>query len=229
MKIHRVSSREAGSKLAAELFAELSSSKPKDPVGLATGSTMADIYKELEDQGYKPTCDIAFALDEYLGLSPKHANSYAKELENQFSKRLGFEGELLTPGQEPLSDPASFERFHLEHGPVSVQLLGLGSNGHIAFNEPGSSWDSETRVVELHEVTMRDNARFFSDPSQMPTRATTQGIATIKRANALLLVVFGESKLPALRRAFSDPGIENPASSIFDHPNLTLITDLDLS
>jgi glucosamine-6-phosphate deaminase len=114
-------------------------------------------------------------------------------------------------------------------GPVAVQLLGLGSNGHIAFNEPGSPWDSLTRVVDLHEQTLRDNARFFEDTAQMPTRAITQGIATIKRASAILLVVFGGNKLKALKDALDNPGLQAPASSLFDHPNLTLITDLDLS
>lgn len=228
VKTHRVESREAGSQLAARLFVELSQANPTKPVGLATGSTMAGVYRELENLGFNPKCQVAFALDEYLGLPPVHENSYARELTTNFSERLGFQGQLLIPGQEPLSDPTSFEQFHLEQGPVSVQLLGLGTNGHIAFNEPGSSWDSTTRVVELHEATIKDNSRFFSDGSKMPTHATTQGIATVKRANALILLVFGQNKLEALQTALNNPGIHAPASALLDHPNLTLITDLDI-
>lgn len=228
MNIHKVESREVGSQLAARLFVELSQANPAKPVGLATGSTMAGVYQELENLGFSPKCQVAFALDEYLGLSPEHENSYARELTTNFSERLGFQGELLVPGQEPLGDPTSFEQFHLEQGPVSVQLLGLGTNGHIAFNEPGSSWDSTTRVVELHEATIRDNSRFFADSSKIPSQATTQGIATIKRASALLLLVFGQNKLEALQIALNNPGTHAPASSLLDHPNLTLITDLDI-
>lgn len=228
MKIQRVESREAGSQLAARLFVELSQANPTKPVGLATGSTMTGVYQEMQHLGFSPKCQLAFALDEYLGLPPEHENSYARELTTNFSERLGFQGELLVPGQEPLSDPTSFEHFHLEQGPVSVQLLGLGTNGHIAFNEPGSSWDSTTRVVELHEATIKDNSRFFADPSMMPTHATTQGIATIKRASSLLLLVFGQNKLEALQTALKNPGIHSPASALLDHPNLTLITDLDI-
>ena len=229
MRILRVSSRDEGSQQAATLFAELSAANPTKPVGLATGSTMSGVYRELENLGFIPECEIAFALDEYSGLGRDHPNSYFGELNEQFVQRIGFKGRLLVPGQEPYSDPEEFERAHLAQGPLAVQLLGLGSNGHIAFNEPGSSWDSVTRVVELHEATIRDNSRFFEYPATMPSYATTQGIATIKRASALLLLVFGESKLAALQAAFRNPGVNSPVSSLFDHPNLTLITDLELS
>lgn len=230
MRIERVASREAGSQLAAQLFADFSNLNPTKPVGLATGATMSGVYQELANQGFSPGCDKAFALDEYLGLTKDHKNSYLFELNEQFAKRLGFKGELLVPGQPPFEAEeglALFEKEHLSAGPLSVQLLGLGSNGHIAFNEPGSSFDSLTRVVELHPETLRDNSRFFEDPDQMPRLASTQGIATIKRASALLLLVFGETKQAALTAALSKVDTNSPASALLDHPNLTLITDLD--
>jgi len=231
VRIERVDSREAGSKLAAQLFADFSNLNPTKPVGLATGATMSGVYQELAKQGFSPSCQKAFALDEYLGLTKEHKNSYFYELNEQFVKRLGFKGELLVPGQPPFEGEeglALFEQEHRRSGPLSVQLLGLGSNGHIAFNEPGSSFDSLTRVVELHPQTLLDNARFFEDPSEMPKFASTQGIATIMRASELLLLVFGETKQAALTAALSKADGDSPASALLDHPNLTLITDLDL-
>lgn len=231
LKTIKVQSREEGSRLAAKLFADLAEQNPDKPVGLATGSTMAGVYSALADMGFRPTCPHAFALDEYAGLPQTHENSYFRELSEKFAHATGWTGALHVPGvgyEDVEAGAEAFEETITALGPVSVQLLGLGSNGHIAFNEPGSAFDSVTRVVELHPQTRADNARFFASADQVPTNAVTQGLATINRASALLLLVFGEGKRPALLQALSDPGPMTPLAALLDHPNLTLITDLDI-
>jgi glucosamine-6-phosphate deaminase len=230
MKKLRVASREAGSELAAELFTAAANANPESPVGLATGATMQGVYSALANLRFQPSCEHAFALDEYLDIDPNDQNSYHNELTQAFCEQLDWGGRLHVPGQFEYEGEAGYQLFeqrHAELGPVSVQLLGLGANGHIAFNEPGSSFDSLTREVELAEQTIRDNSRFFESLEQTPTRAVTQGIATIMRAESILLLVFGETKrAAALSMLGGDPA--TPASALASHPAVTIITDLDL-
>lgn len=230
MIIKKVQNKAEGSELAAEIFIELSNKKPTKPVGLATGETMAGVYQQLATKGFKPSFENAFALDEYARMDKTHPNSYYSELNENFSKLLGFDGRLHVPGQDEYSaqDLQSFEDAIEEHGPLSVQLLGLGTNGHIAFNEPGSSFDSTTREVELHEETRVANSRFFESVDQVPTHALTQGLATIAKADALLLLVFGEGKKAALKKSLENPDESTPLAALSNHQNLILITDIDL-
>lgn len=231
MRIIRVADRAAGSLAAAKLFIELAEANPTKPVGLATGGTMSGVYSKLRELGLRPSCQDAFALDEYLDIDPASQNSYLYELNQSFAQALGWTGTLHVPGQGDYRGSSGIELFEQRIaalGPLSVQLLGLGTNGHVAFNEPGSDFDSRTRVVELHPQTRADNARFFESEEQMPTHATTQGLATIRQASNLLLLVFGENKKPALAKALSDPDPLTPLAALTDHANLVLITDLDI-
>jgi len=231
MKLLRVDDRAAGSQLAAELFIEAANQNPDQPIGLATGATMQGIYAELTRQDFTPSCKHAFALDEYLDIDPGDTNSFYHQLTEVLEEQLGFRGKLHVPGQFEYQGEAGYQLFeqrHLELGPLSVQLLGLGSNGHIAFNEPGSSFESVTREVELADQTIRDNSRFFESLDQTPTRAVTQGIATIMRAQTILLVAFGEQKLEAARAMLGAQSPSAPASALASHPSVTVITDLEL-
>lgn len=223
--------RAAGGLEAAKLFIDLAEASPTKPVGLATGGTMAGVYANLQQLDYRPGCEAAFALDEYLDIDPASPNSYLFELQQSFARALDWDGTIHAPGQGEYRGEGGSELFEqrlTELGPVSVQLLGLGTNGHIAFNEPGSDFDSRTRVVELHPQTRADNARFFESEEQMPTHATTQGLATIKQASNLLLLVFGENKKPALTKALSDPDPLTPLAALANHEGLILITDLGI-
>ena len=231
MKIEQFSTRQEAIEFAAELFIAKANANPTKPVGLATGSTMEGVYDSLAYKNFVPGCAAAFALDEYLGLPEGHENSYSTELTEKFSNRLGWKGSLHVPGTgvySGSSGPAKFEQAIRESGPISVQLLGLGTNGHIAFNEPGSAFDSVTREVELHPQTRLDNARFFSPPESMPTHAVTQGLATIMSATSLTLVVLGERKRPALEQALDSPGPLTPLAPLLEHADLTLVTDLEI-
>ena len=215
-------------KLAAETFIEAADARPDAPIGLATGATMDGIYLKLKELRHRPKTRHAFALDEYEGLEPESQNSYEAELRGKFVERLGWTGTLHVPGSGSYSGARGMELFEQtisELGPLSAQLLGLGSNGHIAFNEPGSNFESTTRLVELHPATRSDNARFFSSLEDVPTHAYTQGLATISRSSCLLLVVLGERKIPALSQALTAPSPQTPLAALLDHENLTLITD----
>ena len=228
MIIEHVENKQLGSELAAKLFAQTSNQNPHKPIGLATGETMRGVYAHLAKIDYTPATSNAFALDEYLGIKKADPNSYLSELTTSFCKLLNWEGRLHVPGQGEYSGeqgPERFEKVHLELGPLSVQLLGFGVNGHIAFNEPGSKPDSLTRIVDLHEETRIANSRFFDSLDQVPTQAYSQGLATIKRASSILLLVFGEKKKQALLEALDETSESSPLSALKGHQNLTLITD----
>lgn len=226
-----VANHQDAAALAANLFAELSDTAPSRPLGLATGATMTAVYSALAASGWRPTCQDVFALDEYLGLAPTHPNSFAFELQQRFVRPLGFAGKLHVPGQGEYERPEGYSRFEIQLaslGPLKVQLLGLGTNGHIAFNEPGSSFDSRTREVELAAETLAANSQFFQGPTSMPTRAVSQGLATIACAENLILVATGHVKRAALIRGLNQSGEENPVSALRDHPGLVVITDFSL-
>ena len=230
MKVLKVADWTAGTALAAQMFAEAANSSPNQPVGLATGGTMDGVYRELAKTSFMPACKDAFALDEYDGIAHDHKNSYANELQQKFAENLGWSGTVHVPGQGPYAGefgPAVFEQAISDLGPLSVQLLGLGVNGHIAFNEPGSLFDSRARRVELHPDTISANSIYFDDPTSMPNHAITQGLATIAQASKLLLLVFGPAKKPALSTALKHPDASTPLAALADHSDLVLITDLD--
>lgn len=231
MKLIKVESPQAGARLVAQRFAEISQAAPASPVGLATGGTMVEIYKNLAEIDFRPNFEHAFALDEYLGLEPQHPNSYASYLDEHFVRPLGFKGALHVPGQGQYQNQSGYDLF--EHslaslGPLSVQLLGLGPNGHLAFNEPGSSLMSRTREVNLAPETIAANGQYFDPPESIPPLAVSQGLATIAKAQNLLVAVFGEHKRQALHQAVSEQETKVPFASIRNHPNLTVFTDIEL-
>ena len=231
MNIEKVANRTEGGKLGAELFINFCDLSPEAPFGLATGETMDAVYSELANKSWKPASENAFALDEYVGLDKDHKNSYLYELTNIFTNKLGWEGIIHVPGQPPYDGASGtevFEQALAKYGPLSVQLLGLGVNGHIAFNEPGASFDSRTRVVQLHKETRDANSRFFELGQEVPKEAVTQGLATISQAKNLVLLVFGQNKLAALLEALESPSSETPLAALLGHPSLTLVTDLSV-
>lgn len=231
MIIHKVTDRASGQKLAAELFIAASNAKPNSPVGLATGGTMEGVYEQLVSADFKPGFQHAFALDEYHGISPDSKNSYLNELTDRFAKALEWQGELHAPGQGDFAGQDGSNRFEeliRKEGPLSVQLLGIGTNGHIAFNEPGSDFSSRTRKVQLHPETMKANSIYFENPSLMPVEANTQGLATIAQADMLLLVAFGETKKQALTKALHSPDNTTPLAALLNHKNLVIVTDLEV-
>ena len=171
----------------------------------------------------------AYLLDEYVGLDPCDPNSYRSVVSRVFTRHVDLDRASLH-GPDPRAPDlgAECKRYEEEVRAASIglQILGIGSNGHIAFNEPGTPFDSVTRVVELSDQTRDDNARFFPPGQLVPVRAMTQGIATILAADELLLVACGERKAGAVARAVEGPICDAaPASAIQVHSNVTVVLD----
>lgn len=230
-----VADRHAASRQAARLLADELAS-PSPVLGLATGSSVELVYEELAtllsaDPVLRAGIRRAqgFALDEYVGLPAGDPNSFLATLERQMAIPSGLPLDRLhVPSGPGAEDLGRYDEQIAAAGGVAVQLLGIGGNGHIAFNEPGSPLDAGTRLVTLDERTRQDNARFFADLSQVPTRAVTQGIGTILRARRLVLLAFGKQKAKALAAALTGPVTPQlPASAVQRHPDVIVLADPD--
>lgn len=230
-----IADRAAASRQAARLLADELAS-PQPVLGLATGSSVELVYAELAalisaDPALRAGIRRAqgFALDEYVGLPAGDPNSYLTTLERQLAVPSGLPLDRLhVPSGSIAEDPGRYDEQISAAGGVDVQLLGIGGNGHIGFNEPGSPLDSGTRMITLDERTRRDNARFFASLAQVPTQAVTQGIGTILRARRLILLAFGEQKRKALAAALTGPVTPRlPASALQCHPDVIVLADPD--
>lgn len=230
-----IADRAAASRQAAQLLAgELEN--PQPVLGLATGSSVELVYEELAGLvGADPVLRAgvgraqAFALDEYASLPAADPNSYLATLRRELAEPTGLPADRLhVPATAAGEDPGRYDEQISAAGGMGVQLLGIGGNGHIGFNEPGSPLDSGTRLIALDERTRRDNARFFASLEQVPTHAVTQGIGTILRARRLVLLAFGAQKAAALAAALTGPVTPRvPASAVQRHPDVVVLADHD--
>lgn len=222
--------------LAAALIAGVVAADPGAVLGLATGSSPLATYAELARRVREDGLDLsrvqAFALDEYAGLDHDHPQSYHSVLRREVAGPLGipWANVHVPDGMDPDLRAACerYERRIAELGPVAVQLLGIGANGHIGFNEPTSSFGSRTRVKTLAPATRADNARFFASEDQVPTHCLTQGLATILSADRLLLVANGTQKADAVAATIEGPVSSMcPGSALQLHAAATVIVDED--
>ncbi len=218
----------------AEVQAAIGAGSGRAVLGLATGSSPLPAYRELvrrhRAEGLSFAGVAAFLLDEYVGLPPGHPQSYREVIRREFTAHVDIDPAAVhgPDGSHPDPDRAAadYERALLAGGPVGVQLLGIGANGHVGFNEPGSALGSTTRVTTLTERTRRDNARFFGSPAAVPRRVITQGLATIARAGHLVLVAAGPGKAAAVAAALEGPvSAACPASVLQRHPRVTVVLD----
>lgn len=214
-------------------------------LGLAAGATVKPLYAELArrhnqsgqtESRANPTAKLrAYLLDEYVGLAPDDHRSFRNTLLCEFARPIGLAEEKLCGPRESVCGPRASEadlfaecaRYEasVKEARVGIQLLGIGVNGHIGFNEPGSPLDSATRVVELSEKTRQANARVFA-PDAVPTRAITQGIGTILAADKLLLLAFGSHKAAPVQQALEgEITPQVPASAVRLHSRATVILD----
>lgn len=225
---------EAMAKLAAELIAEIVRRKPKCVLGLATGSTPVVTYKELirlhKQEGLDFSRVTSFNLDEYVSLPPEHDQSYHYFMHENLFQHININPRNTHVPDGMAKDIPAFCRWYEEQivkaGGVDMQLLGIGSNGHIAFNEPGSSLGSRTRVKTLDERTRQDNARFFKTMNEVPKYAITMGIGTIMDARQLILLANGAGKADAIQRTCEGPITAMvPATVVQLHPKATIIVD----
>ena len=234
MRIYREKDYDAMSRRAASIIAAQVVSKPDCVLGLATGSTPIGAYKQLVkwyEQG-----DLSFAevrsvnLDEYYGLAPDHDQSYRYFMQDNLFNHVDIEpGNTNVPGglaEDAAEECQRYEQKVAELGYADLQLLGLGRNGHIGFNEPCDCFPVMTHLVDLTESTIEANARFFASADDVPKQALTMGIGTIMKARKILVVVSGEDKADAVCKAFSGPICpEVPASILQLHPDVTLVGD----
>ena len=226
---------EAG-RVAAAIFAQQIIANPATVLGLATGSTPLTTYSALAKEVREHSIDVSrvggFALDEYLGVPPEHPESYRSVIAREVVEPLGLTPEqVFTPrgtGPDIARAGAEYEAMITDAGGIDIQILGIGSNGHVGFNEPGSSLASITRIKALAEQTRRDNARFFGSLEEVPTHCITQGLGTILRAGQLVLLAFGSNKAQAVAAALEGPvSSAVPGSVIQQHPRATVIIDED--
>ncbi|PPK68308.1 glucosamine-6-phosphate deaminase [Actinokineospora auranticolor] len=226
--------RAAVGELAAGVIADLVTRKPDALVGVATGSSPLPVYAALAQRVRDGVTDVGrmrvCQLDEYVGLPPEHPQTYRAVIEEEVLRPLGLSAESFL-GPDGTADDlpracADYELALRDAGGVDLQLLGIGSDGHIGFNEPCSSFGSRTRVKTLTQQTRVDNARFFDSLDEVPWHVVTQGIATISEARHLVLVAAGESKAEAIALAVEGPlAAIVPASALQLHPHATVIVD----
>ena len=213
---------EAASRIAAAVR-----DRPDIVLGLATGNTMLGVYDHLaarHREGLSLARATAFNLDEYVGLAPGHPAGFAAYMARHLGERTDLPASRMHL-PDP-ADPAAFEEAIGGAGGIGLQLLGIGRNGHIGFNEPGTPPDSRTRVVTLSAGTRRANAGDFPAGEAVPPRAVTMGVATILEASEIVLLATGAAKAPALAHALAGPvGPEVPASFLRRHRALTVLCD----
>ena len=228
MEIVIKDSYEEISKQAARVVAQAVKEKPDAVLGLATGSTPLGLYNELirmhQDEGLDFSQVTTFNLDEYVGLSEDHPQSYHYFMHENLFQHINVPAENIYIPSGTTSDYPAFcvwyEQQIVDAGGIDVQILGIGSDGHIAFNEPGSSLGSRTRIKTLTKQTIDDNARFFSSVDEVPVYSITMGVGTILEAQKIVLLANGATKAPAVSAA-----VEGPITSLCTASALQLHRD----
>lgn len=218
---------------AAEQYVELLKNKPDAVLGLATGSTPLGLYAELVRLHRTGKLSFreatSFNLDEYVGLAPTHDQSYKYfMMHNLFDFMDLPEDRIHVPSGIDVSAEAleNYDKQIEAAGGVDLQLLGIGNNGHIGFNEPGTPFGSRTHVVELTENTRVVNSRFFSSLNEVPTHAATMGVRTVMNAHSIILIALGKAKAETIRNTILGPVTEAvPASVLQLHPSCTIYCD----
>lgn len=219
----------------ADTIEALLKEKPAAVLGVATGSSPLPVYAELirrhREEGLSFANAQAFMLDEYVGIRADHPERYFNFIDRHFSSQVDFaEGAVHGPNglaEIPELEAREYDDSIEAAGGVDFQILGVGSNGHIAFNEPGSTQDTRTRTIALTEQTRRDNARFFEDDvTQVPKLALTQGLGTIMEARSIIMIALGEGKAEAVRELVEGKARrEWPVTILQRHPNVVVYLD----
>jgi glucosamine-6-phosphate deaminase len=221
---------ESAAEMAARIFAELIHSKPKAVLGLATGSTPLPLYRKLVDRNLDWSGITSFNLDEYIGVGPEHPQSYHAFMHGNLFEHVNIHPANIHIPDGMSTDPEAHCREYEENiqsaGGIDLQLLGIGTDGHIGFNEPTSSLASRTRIKTLTSRTRKDNARFFGSEDAVPFHVITMGIGTILETRKTLLLATGKNKAQAVAQAVEGPITSmNPASALQLHPSAIFCLD----
>lgn len=234
MEIVKVKNYQEMSERACDLIVEKVNSLDNPVLGLATGSTPEGMYQQMIDSYQRNKVSFAktttFNLDEYVGLAGKNPNSYRFYMNEKLFKHIDLPDNraFLPDGDvdDLQKECRDFETLIYKTEYIDMQVLGIGLNGHIGFNEPGTAFDSRTHIVDLDETTRKANARFFESLDDVPKKAITMGIETIMESKKILLLVSGEKKAEAVYRLVNgETSEEFPASILQKHENVTLIAD----
>ena len=219
--------------MAAQQYVALLKRKPNAILGGATGSTPLGLYAELvrlNKEGKISFKDASsFNLDEYVGLDGTHDQSYRYFMDHNLFDHIDIDkSRTRVPSGIDTSDPAAYDKEIAAAGGVDLQLLGIGNNGHIGFNEPGTPFGSLTHIVELTESTREANKRFFKSIDEVPTHAVTMGVKTVMQARSIILMAIGPAKAPIMKEMLQGPVTEKvPASVLQLHPDVTVYMDYE--
>lgn len=233
MKIYCEQDYEKMSMRAADIIAERVKNKPDCVLGLATGSTPVGTYRQLVRMFRAGELDFSKTktvnLDEYVGLAASNKQSYRYFMQENLFNHINIDPKntFVPDGtNDPQEECVRYNRVLGGFGRIDIQVLGLGHNGHIGFNEPGDVFVKDTHVVELQRSTIEANSRFFSADENVPLKAITMGIRAIMQAKVVLMIVSGESKADIVKTAFTGSVTPKvPASILQIHPNLILVGD----
>lgn len=233
MEVVVASSAEEMAARAAGIVGTFLRSVPSPVLGLATGASVQPLYRELvrrhREESLSFAAARAFLLDEYVGLDHDHPQLYRNVVRAELTGLVDLRpARLFSPdvhAADMEEECARYDR-RVRRARIGLQILGIGRNGHLAFNEPGSAFDSRTRVVSLTATTRADNARFFGNPDEVPRRAVTQGLGTIMGAGHLMVMASGAAKAAPVLKVLRGPIAETvPASILRTHPRVTLVLD----
>lgn len=225
-KIIRVKDAEEGGKKAFELIKE-GIDNGAQVLGLATGSTPETLYQEMVKSDVDFSNCVSINLDEYIGLSGDNDQSYRYFMNSHLFNDKPFKATYVPNGQaEDLEAECRHYEEILANHPIDIQILGIGENAHIGFNEPGTPFDAPTQVVELTESTINANKRNFEKIEDVPTTAISMGIGSIMKSKKVILIAYGEAKAEAIANTVNgDMTTDVPASVLQNHPDVTVILD----
>lgn len=231
MQIIKVKNYDEVSVEAFKVMKDVVANKPNAVLGLATGSSPIGLYenmiKDHKENGTSYAKCQSFNLDEYVGIDRNHSQSYWTFMHENLFHGIDLPEEMIhVPYGNTKADCEAYEKA-MENVSVDIQVLGIGGNGHIGFNEPGTPFTEETHIVDLTEKTRSDNARFFEDDiNNVPTQAITMGISTIMKAKKILLVASGANKADAVAAMVNGPvDPACPASVLQNHPDVVVVVD----
>lgn len=235
MEIYNLKDKNTASIYTAIEMLKTIKKKPNAILGLATGSTMVDLYPQLSDLLKSNKTDVSqvrtFNLDEYVGLNADHTQSYHTYMNERLFKQYDGWNQNNIHIPKGISDAMEhegerYEKLLQEIGQPDIQILGIGENGHIGFNEPGTPFDSVTRIVDLTPSTLHANSVHFETEDEVPKQAVSMGLSSIMRAQRIILLAFGEKKIDAIQRlATGNVSEDFPASILHNHPNVEIIVD----
>ncbi|AXK51464.1 glucosamine-6-phosphate deaminase [Spiroplasma alleghenense] len=231
MKVIKVLNNKEVGKMTAELILENIHSNPSIVLGLATGSTPESTYEYLIGDFKKNKTDWSkvrtFNLDEYVGLEPTHKKSYRYFMDEKLFKSVNINiKNTHVPNGINNTDPEAYDKLIAENGGIDLQLLGIGTNGHIGFNEPGTSFESLTSVVDLAQETIDVNSRFFASIDEVPKQAISMGLQSIMNAKKVVLIAIGKNKAEAIKQLVNgNISINWPCTVLQKHKDVTIIVD----